>query len=212
MNEPRTRGRDQDAVPQQTAKGAHERWAIRTLSASDRATGGFASEVVWVGTDNQQADTRWVEVGVTHGWQGQNLFTFYTAHQSAGGYGEHLIPGAPAPQVDFAWTFAAYWTASGIYRAEITQNGSVYHSYAWSTHNPSTVDYSGGLESTCGTSRVDRTYVTVNQFYRSSDLTWVSTNNGTLSDQASVGGIGWCSIPLRFRYFLNSVLNPTICA
>jgi hypothetical protein len=78
-----------DHVPQQAAEGARMKWLGRVTHATDWAAGGFASQVLWVGTNGKQADDEWVEVGLTHGFQGINDWTFYTARLSAtGGYDE----------------------------------------------------------------------------------------------------------------------------
>jgi hypothetical protein len=102
-------------------------------------------------------------------------------------------------------------TAYSAYINNIAQAWTI--SILWSGHATPTVDFSGGLEATCNDSRVDRTYVSVSQFLRSSDAAWVNVNNGTLHDQAGDpdGGTAWCAQPTRFRYYLNSQIDKTLC-
>jgi hypothetical protein len=201
-----------DGVPQYSADGGRMYWIARTLSATDWAAGGFASEVLWVGTDNDQADTSWVEVGATHGWQGQSLYVFYTARAlNGGGYAEYRFL-SQTPVVGQAYTFSVFRaTTPGIYSAQI-YSGSVTSTRSWSGHNLYTVNYSGGLEATCNNSRVDRTYVSLNNFRRNSNGLWYTPSNGTLVDSATVGGIAWCTSPKWFRYYLNSQIPINVCA
>lgn len=69
-------------TPSTTVVGAKMEWRARTLVASDWSASyqGFAAEVLWVGTDDLSPSTKWVEAGVTQGWEGSNILTFYTAH------------------------------------------------------------------------------------------------------------------------------------
>ncbi len=202
----------QDAVPQVTADGARETWTIRTLSATDTAAGGFASEVLWVGTNGQGADSTWVEVGVTDGWEGSNVTTFYSAHGTPSTYDELDFFGY-TPVVGQTWTFTVrdYTNViSGAYVAEITR-GSSYEATWWNGHSPNTSDLSGGLESTCNNSRIDKTYVS-NIWYRNkATKAYALINNGSLVDQSSEGGIAWCTSPTKFRYYLHSSTGTTLC-
>ena len=71
-----------------------------------------------------------------------------------------------------------------------------------------------GFETTCGqTAKVNRTYVSENQWRRTSDHVWLNGSSATNhSINGSVGGgFAWCSYPLTFRYFLHSDLDQTIC-
>lgn len=77
-----------------------------------------------------------------------------------------------------------------------------------------TVSYAGGPEATCGTAQIDKTYVSVNQYRRASDNLYYNINNGTITDRISDpdGDLVWCSAPTRFRYYLNSAINPAPCS
>jgi hypothetical protein len=89
----------QDASPQQAATGARLKWKARRLFAQDWAVRGFAAEVLWVGTDNKQADDAWVEVGVSHGFGGADVFRFYTAHMTDAGNYEERTYATIFPQI-----------------------------------------------------------------------------------------------------------------
>lgn len=199
-----------DHHPQTAADGARARWVARTLSATDWAVGGFASEVIWVGTDNAEADIRWVEVGITHGFAGVNVYTFYTARRNGAGYNEARW-NTLFPSVGSSYLFTVTPGNAGRYRAHITLPNSVVTFHEWSGHNPNTVNYSGGLEATCNNSRVDRVYVSSHHYRDKATAAWRAINNGGLVDQSSEGGIAWCLNPQTYRYFLHSQRDPTLC-
>ncbi len=50
--------------------------------ADDWSNGRFALTALW----NQFPDNSWVELGWTHGFQGQDIFAFYFAYQNPSGY------------------------------------------------------------------------------------------------------------------------------
>jgi hypothetical protein len=203
----------QDAVPQATADGASETWKVRTLAATDTAGGGFAAEVLWVGTNGQQADTQWVEVGATDGWEGQNVTVFYSAHGIGQVFDEQMYT-VPTPVVGTQYTFKveSYSSLPNSYIAWVEWGGTHHAGIYWTGHAPNTVDFSGGLESTCDTSRIDRTYVSSTMFRNKATQAYVSINNGTLVDQSSAGGIAWCTQPTKFRYYLHSAIDQTVCS
>jgi hypothetical protein len=197
------------------AKGGRMRWINRTESASDWnvAPGGFAAEVLWVGTDGDQADTTWVEIGWTKGWELTNTYQLYNAHGMLGGdiFDEDAWQAPPPLGTTVTFTVRDYSSViAHSYIAEATWGGSTYRGEWWTGHDGPTVDTSGGLEATCGTSRVDRTYVSLNQ-YQSNAGTWTNVTQGTLHDLASVGGTAWCVSPRTFRYWLNSQIDQTLC-
>lgn len=65
-------------------------------------------------------------------------------------------------------------------------------------------DYASGLESTCGTSRIDNTYVSLNQFRRTDNGVWTNPTVGTKTALATPGRIDWCVQPVTFHYELNN--------
>lgn len=199
-----------DHHPQTAADGARGRWVARLVSATDWAVGGFASEVLWVGTDNAEADVRWVEVGITHGFAGTNVYTFYTARRNATGYSEARW-NTLFPSVGSSYLFTVTPGNIGRYRAHITLPNGTVTFYEWSGHNPNTVDYSGGFEATCNSSRVDRVYVSSHHYRDKATAAWRAINSGSLIDQSSDGGIAWCLNPQTYRYFLHSQRDPTLC-
>lgn len=199
-----------DWFPQQNADGAKARWILRTLDADDWALGGFASEVLWVGTDDDFADFSWVEVGATHGWQGQDQYVFYSARMRNGDpttYKEFKYTTVPHTG-DNVW-FKVYKTAPDIYRAEITV-GSTIEPKAWGNHHTKTVNYSAGLEATCDTSQINRTNVTANSWHRISDGLWINPTGGGIVEPAGTI-VEWCQFPIQVRYAMNSLIDPNVC-
>lgn len=203
-----------DHTPQAGSNGARMTWLARITNAPDYASGGFASQVLWVGTNGDQADDSWVEVGVTHGFAGANVWTFYSARAiNSASYDEYRYT-TMTPAVGVAYRFIGRSGTNG-YWGEIQRvsTGATISKF-WSGNATPTVNYSGGLEATCNTGRVDRTYVSVNQFRRSSDGVYVNIDNGTLTDLTTDpdAGTAWCAQPTRFRYWLNSSIDPTLCS
>jgi len=195
--------------------GGRMTWRVRTLSATDWAAGGFAAQVLWAGTNNVDELARWVEVGVTHGWQGQNLFTYYSAHGNlaTGEYGEARIT-AVTPVVGNTDNFLVNLQSTYYGLAYV---GSVDgHGLIWTTHWGYSKDYQGGLEATCNSSRVDRVYVQSSQRHRSAGV-WISPSSGTLNGftqpagQPVTGTVAWCGLP-KFRYAMNSAIDPNVCS
>jgi hypothetical protein len=201
-------------IPQQQANGARMNWKARTLVSTDWNIPpfGFAAQVLWAGTDNRQANDAWVEVGVTHGFGGQSVYRFYSARQTDSGVYNEAIFVTKFPQVGSIYTFSVYSSAGGIYNATVTDTSGGSATRSWTGHQPFTVNYSGGSEVTCATNRVDRTFVSLNQFRRAADLVWVNINNGSLGGVDPNGFVAWCVQPRTFRYGHRSVIDPSICA
>jgi hypothetical protein len=188
------------------ASGAHEHITLKTLHANDWAQQGFAAAAIWVGTNSKDAADTWVETGVTHGWAGQNQYVFYTAHyiKATDTYAEHKFSHLPVVGTT-AW-LEAYRTAPNIFRGEITHSGTT-ESWSWSNHDLYTVNYDGGLEVTCPTNQVNRTYVDANQYLRSSDGAWVNVTQGLMKTEEAPADVAWCVQPRLFRYFINTTIG-----
>lgn len=196
------------------ADGGHMRWPARTLFASDWDADpyGLPAQVLWVGTNSDTANHIWVEVGVTHGWQGTNAFAFYTAHfvPVAPGYEERLMPGH-VPVVGTYYDFCVFSGGTDFYSATVEKPSSWSMSSSWSGHWPQTDQVAGGLEVTYNTSRVDRTNVSQVQFRRTDNGTWTNVGNGTLNAVGTGGSIVWCDYPTKFRYWINSQIDTSKC-
>jgi hypothetical protein len=195
--------------------GGRMTWKVQTLSATDWAARGFAAQVLWAGTNNVDELVRWVEVGVTKGWQGQTLFTNYSAHGNLATeeYGEARIT-AVTPVVGNTDNFLVNQQSTVYGLAYV---GSVDgHGLIWTTHSGYSKDYQGGLEATCNNSRVDRVYVQSSQRHRSAGV-WISPSAGTLmrftqpEGQPVTGTVAWCGLP-KFRYAMNSSIDPNLCS
>jgi hypothetical protein len=192
------------ANAQTTADGGAATWRLRTLSATDWATNGFAAQVLWVGTDSTAFGLgKWVEVGVTKGWAGQNLYTYYTANGNhvTGEYHESRIT-TITPTVNTTHTFRSVYLGSpSLWAAQIDST-----SVSVSPFGPSTKWVEAGLESTCNQSRVDNTYVSAFQYRASSDHTYKNFNNGDLLENTQAPAkVAWCTTNVRFHYALNTV-------
>ncbi len=197
-------------TPSVVSDGGRMTWALRDLHADDWAAGGFASEVLWVGTDsdpNRSNPNTWVEVGVTHGWQGQNVYTYYLARGDGALYSEARITSI-TPQVGAIHTFSGFRTSGpSLYNVSIDTTAITL-----SPHVPDTKWFQGGLESTCDSSRVDNTYVSLIRQRRESDAYWLPVSQGSLGKEPSngVGSVAWCTNPSSFRYSLHSQV-PLAC-
>jgi hypothetical protein len=194
-------------TPSVNSDGAEEFITLKTMSAPDWPSGGFALQAVWVGTNNHHVseNSYWVETGAVIGWvNGSNQYRFYTAHGVNGVYSEAYFSTLPAFG-QTAW-IRAYRSTTNIYRAEITYQGST-HSIAWGGHDLYTIDYQGGLEVTCSTNRVDRTFVGTNHYRRTSDGAWVDPTQGTINQNESPADMAWCTSPRLFRDFINNQIG-----
>lgn len=200
-----------DHTPQQSADGARMSWVYRTLNATDIPKLGYASQVMWVGTNGSDASSFFVEVGITHGWQGQNLRTAYTAHWPVGGgYQEARFNFGLVLNATYQFTVQPS-TLIGRYNSVISYGGSTW-TLGWNSHNPPVVNYSGGPEAKCNTSQINRTYVSVNRYRRASDGAFVTINNGTKTNFSNGAHLLWCSQPVTFRYYLNPSNSPNDCS
>ena len=208
-------------VPQQTADGANLEWKARTLVSLDWANDGFAAQVLWVGTDSQSVSDKWVEAGITHGWQGGNYYRFYTAHGDFANdiYDESLFASAPIPTIGNSYRFKGYSVTSPgtpLYRTQIDVDGTSYY-YTWAGHSTNTVHYVGGYEArnVGGThaceARIDATYAFASKFRRKSDSVFVYINNGVRYDGSAQGQIYWCSQPTTLRYWMHSQISNLVC-
>lgn len=202
-----------DHVPQQTADGARMWWRYRRLEADDWNAWyeGFASQVLWVGTNGQQADDVFVEVGITHGYKGQNIRTAYSAHRSSSGtYVEARFNFSLILDKNYRFTVEPS-SLPDRYNAKIWDGSSTY-TLGWNGHTAPVVNYSGGPEATCHTSQINRTYVSVNNYRRLSDGSFLQINNGTLVTFPLGASLFWCDQPVTFRYYLNPSNSPNDCA
>jgi hypothetical protein len=196
-------------------QGAHQRWKTRKLAATDwNSHGGFAAEVLWVGTGDEDPSVDWVEVGATQGWEGQNLYELYTAHghQSGAIYDENHYATVPPLGTSVTFTARNYnSTVPNSYIAEVSWS-SGYGSMVWLGHVDGTIAWAGGSEATCRNNEVDRTYVSLNQ-YLSNGLTWITPAIGGLwTFNGAPAASAWCSQPVTFRYWQNSSIPTNVCS
>jgi len=181
-------------------------WKLATLDATDWSSSGFASEVLWVGTNSDpthEYPNVWVEVGVTNGWEGQDVYTYYAVmgNDDYGEYAEGRITSI-TPQVGTTHTFSGYSIPGpSLYIVSVDTT-----TITFSPHAPNTMWVQGGLESTCDNSRVDNTYVSSVKYRRKSDAVWRNATQGTLGKIPAngVGVVAWCTSPTKFRYSLHS--------
>lgn len=69
--------------------GGYAEWDYQSLSAVDWSSCGFIAQVLWVYTQN--SSSAWMELGDTHGWQCQNIRTYYWAEGWPGHYYEERV-------------------------------------------------------------------------------------------------------------------------
>ena len=189
-------------------------WTMQQLAAQDTATNGFAAEVLWVATDNRAADPpqTWVEMGITDGWEGANVTTFYSAQATDWDEPWHTYTQSRAyatPVVGHGYKFVIDQFDSDTYQAIATIGGGETLTWFWDGHHDPTKQVAAGLEATCTTAQVDRTNVT-NVSTRANDTqAWGLVDHGALFDYTTDpdGGLGWCSYPTAFRYYLNSAIG-----
>lgn len=210
-----------DHVPQAPANGATMAWRYQTLFSDKWSDGGFAAEVMWVGTDGALSDDLWVEAGITHGWQGQNIRRFYSARNNvANGYDEALLSVTATPSVGTGYGFevwAVSTSGSGTYRAIVN---NTLGSQNWDGHLPNTVQYSGGFESRgfrpdfgfdgCR-GQVNATAIYRNRYRAKSDGIYRDVNNGTRTDASDQGTNSWCTQPIYSRYWMHSTISGNVC-
>jgi len=201
----------------QSRDGGRAKWIYRPLDAPDwpDGYGGFASEVIWVATDDDpDPGNTWVEVGITNGWQHQDITTFYTAHGLNGGatYDEARWT-SMSPVLAHQYRMSAAAFGADHYQAVVEDlTSSLNTTKSWPNHHPETVAMAAGSETTCSTSRVDRTYVTSPQFRTLGAFTWNIVTNGTLDWDPNVTFIAWCTQPTSYRYYQNPQNDPNTCA
>lgn len=207
-----------DHFPSFVADGGRMTWRARNLFANDWLPGGFAAQVLWVGTNDVHSapSFTWVEVGLTHGWQGQNLYTGYSAHGINGSYDEFKM-GLAGLTIGSQWRFTVEQSGANSYTAKIYNFAGTTWSKLYNGHTLGTVSISGGLESFCGNqnNRIDRTNVTNVFLRRDSDGAYIGSTNGAFGTVGAVndpdGGIAWCNQPWAFRYWMNSQIATNIC-
>jgi hypothetical protein len=192
--------------------GAKMAWKARSMTASDWADNGFAAETLWVYTDGRTDGLKWVEAGVTQGWNFSNILTFYTAHGDYTNnqqiYSEQRWS-TPSVSLGTSYTFAGYSSISDAYRTTINDGAN---SWVWFDYYAPTKEFTGGSESTCGPpSQITKTYVGYNDMRRQSDGAWILATGGQLFDQSANGGSAWCTGTIFFRYWLNDP-NTTGCS
>ena len=79
--------------PGGTFYGGTAKFPEKTYTASDWSSGGFVSNVLW----NLHPGGYWSEIGFTKGWQGQNIYAFYVAHnRPTYGYYEWKLSKSPS--------------------------------------------------------------------------------------------------------------------
>jgi hypothetical protein len=208
--------------PHFVADGGRGEWVLRDMYARDwnrdpwgHGTEGFTAQGLWVGTNGQSSkhSNYFVEVGVTQGYDGKNVYTYYTAAiDGGGGFAEERITDI-TPTKGTLHRFSVFRRDPALgpgYWAAI--DGIGY--FLWEDNSGSSNDWSMGYEITCGeAARINRTNVSLNQFRRMSDGVWHDATSAEVeSDAGSIGGgFAWCSYPTNFRYYIRSELDPTVC-
>lgn len=126
--------------------GGSARWDTRSYTAPDWASGGFASEVIWVLTRSGdscpvEGGYAGVEEGYTHGWQGQNIRTLYWVDGCP--YTEYRITAYSAGSVGSLHVYTIQQHTSTAYRVYFD-----YNYVAQASETPWTREVEVGLEAT----------------------------------------------------------------
>ena len=187
---------------------------MRTLDAPDWAQNGHTNTTVWMGTDNDPG--AWVEVGVTDGFHGANVYKFYSAHQYWDAaiqmyvYDDVTIGKTPVLGRDTTFTVRQTATSFRGEAGDIDGTSGV----GWSHHALPVADYDIGVEYTCReNARADKHFVMMNQYRRDSDGSWVSPTLGTLLPSGNAGtNIVWCTQPRTSRFWVHSVTPTGSCS
>lgn len=175
------------------------------MFAVDWAESGFVQQGLWVGVDGVSASVAWIEVGVTHG-RDQNEIYFFTAHGDSrippdGFFFEAVVPGTPVINENNFYKVVncagqdpgcptPFDPSSSPEIFVACRGDSQALCVTWEVGlGAGTLDYWEGVESTCGTlsssdkSRVDKTYVS------SSQLRYLSSWINIASTSGSDGGV-----------------------
>jgi hypothetical protein len=196
-----------------SADGGRAIWVNRYLYASDWGNlyaPGHTAQVLWVAANGQPSTVTWAEIGVTQGWQGQNVYTYYTARgiNYPQLYNELRIA-TPTPVSGDSHPFAAYHSVDGGYRVLIDGSSQ----YKWPSLNSPTVDFTVGMETTCGYDAIiNRTNVVQAWWRYGPSATWNWVTTGSFYSVGSYGSIEWCRQPDAYKYHLRSQLDPSICS
>jgi hypothetical protein len=192
--------------------GARVEWQLRTLDAPDWADDGHANTTLWVGTDGD-ISSFWVEVGVTDGYHGQNLYTYYMAYAwPPNNYIDYRIGGI-APVLGHVPQLRVFWVSGTVWRAEVYDPPNTT-GISVSGNDFPVDEWHVGAEYTCpNDDQINKTYIVTNQFRRKSDGSWLNAPNGSLSPSGNPGaGIFWCSSPRTARFYLHSSIPVTGCS
>lgn len=170
--------------------------------------GGHTGAKIWV-LDSATPDA-FVEVGFVRGWEGADVYRYYTANAHMP-YGNDYLETLLTPNL--TWVRNTATTFSGDSDGHIslqTYDGQTATGY-WSGHSNPIVDYQVGGESTSVCSRLDTTYVVTNQYRRISDGGWASASSGTLAGSATMRAATCPGWPVNFRFWQNSQTDTSHC-
>lgn len=170
------------------SRGARADWRAQNMTATDTATGGFAQQVLFVSVDNEASNDKWIEVGVTRGFQGNNSYQFFAARGdntvTPEVFQDFAISGAPTPAVNVTtYQFEVRncsGNSSGCGGASSTKWVACVQQWCRPFTNqggPGTKDFRVGYEVSCGAlDSVNKSKVD-DILYRHIE-SWVRINNG----------------------------------
>ena len=204
------------------AAGARFTWTYHgeSIDHLEAIYGGHMNQVIWIGADNQNPQTTWVEVGVIVG-QGFNGVIYDTPRfYAARGFSTNQtdfypLSNAPSISANTTHTVGAYNDGSGFH---IQIDGATYLNLP--TPGRYTTEYDTGFEARPAqgicSEVANRFYVSKLQSYRASDGAWIQSDHGTLTQSGSgngaVEGAAWCSQPFTFRAWYQPTNGTTLCS
>lgn len=174
-------------------RGARATWLPLTNAlAPDFANAGFTLQGIWVGIDHGPVSGKWIETGVTQGFEGQNVRSYYWAwgNNATGDFEAELQTGTVPTNQGVTFKVVSCdifnpgcppWSASTSPRQWVACHGeqtSTCSVLTWPTAlDPRTLQYFEGGESTClENARLDRTVAHDSQ-YRHQGSVWANTVN-----------------------------------
>lgn len=164
-------------------QGGYANMYIASGSASDVSSGGHINQTIWVATDNStSAATYWVEGGYTYGYHGNNVLTYYWAHNTnAYGYGDHQVTSITPTvgnwePIQVSYSSNNTWNIYYNWKVETGPDGSSQATFnaLWS------YGMVAGLESTCQTSTLTNAQASALEWLNPNGVWqngWNTTNN-----------------------------------
>lgn len=152
--------------------GGYAKWATpKTYTTTDS---GFTAQVLWVGTQNNSY--RWVEVGLTKGWGGNNsTWTMYWA-ESKPAYAEYKVSGVLPGKAGSNHTYQVQYDSFNTWGAYID-----YKKVGTSSQSAGTIWIDTGAEVTSSDNTLTATYPSYMQCLKAGVWKYWNNCSGTIA-------------------------------